>query len=464
MSYADEFNSPPQATAAGSKGDAMGSVDAQYFGSYGSDFSVHRVMLSDAPRMAFYRSFYIQNRELVANSIVIDVGAGTGLLSMWAAKLCKPLKVIAVEASPFSESLLHKVIADNGFKDKIHVVGEKMEKFVMLHEFMKAARLTEDDLQLCSRIIIVSEWMGFYLLHEGMLPSVLYARDLILSGAATLFCGPEEAAEGHGGKDVLLVPDHATIWIAPVQLTSWKEQRFLQFWKDATPNGELNMDSVGEAEADQFLAAAVNPVVEVLPADSILAPPKELFTFDLLTLKASELMELNERATFNFPSSGQQADWYLDGFAIWFDVSFRGLMSRKLLMSPKGSNEPPPRRDSAAGPLLRKPPAGGASEEDCISIGSSMSDSSNHQASFVTSSSSGGNHLTLRTGPMNSPTHWKQSIIMLPPDVRGTISVKDQLAGSAMGAEVSMVASSDADDVSSRCYQIGLELFDPAEY
>lgn len=39
--------------------------------------------------------------------------------------------------------------------------------------------------------IIVSEWMGFYLLHEGMLDSVIYARDKFLKPEGYLF--PESA-------------------------------------------------------------------------------------------------------------------------------------------------------------------------------------------------------------------------------------------------------------------------------
>lgn len=45
--------------------------------------------------------------------------------------------------------------------------------------------------------IIVSEWMGFYLLHEGMLDSVIIARDrflktngLIFPEAATIYVTP----------------------------------------------------------------------------------------------------------------------------------------------------------------------------------------------------------------------------------------------------------------------------------
>ncbi|XP_021921823.1 LOW QUALITY PROTEIN: protein arginine N-methyltransferase 6-like [Zootermopsis nevadensis] len=48
--------------------------------------------------------------------------------------------------------------------------------------------------------VIVSEWMGFYLLHEGMLDSVLHARDVHLKA---------------GGK---LFPEKAELWCAPCSL------------------------------------------------------------------------------------------------------------------------------------------------------------------------------------------------------------------------------------------------------
>lgn len=57
--------------------------------------------------------------------------------------------------------------------------------------------------------VLVSEWMGFYLLHEGMLDSVLNARDRLLK---------------EGG---LMFPDKADIWAAPCCLPS-----LYDFWED----------------------------------------------------------------------------------------------------------------------------------------------------------------------------------------------------------------------------------------
>jgi protein arginine N-methyltransferase 6 len=58
-----------------------------------------------------------------------------------------------------------QVIAANGLSDVITVLHSRVE-----------------DISLpCKVDVIVSEWMGFYLLHESMLPSVLTARDRWLS-------------------------------------------------------------------------------------------------------------------------------------------------------------------------------------------------------------------------------------------------------------------------------------------
>ena len=56
-----------------------------YFSSY-SDLSIHKLMLSDEPRMNAYRSFIESNKHLFVDKIVMDVGAGTGILSLLSAR------------------------------------------------------------------------------------------------------------------------------------------------------------------------------------------------------------------------------------------------------------------------------------------------------------------------------------------------------------------------------------------
>lgn len=55
--------------------------------------------------------------------------------------------------------------------------------------------------------IIISEWMGYFLLYESMLDTVLYARDHYLR---------------EGGK---IFPDKATIYMAAIEDGEYKEDK-----------------------------------------------------------------------------------------------------------------------------------------------------------------------------------------------------------------------------------------------
>lgn len=60
-----------------------------------------------------------------------------------------------------------------------------------------------EDIELQEKVdIIVSEWMGFYLLHEGMLDSVITARDKFLKPNGLMF------------------PEFATLYSVPCRLVT----------------------------------------------------------------------------------------------------------------------------------------------------------------------------------------------------------------------------------------------------
>ena len=61
--------------------------------------------------------------------------------------------------------------------------------------------------------IIISEWMGYFLLYEGMLDTVLRARDKYLVP---------------GGK---MLPDVAKIYIAAIEDSQYKKDK-IGFWQD----------------------------------------------------------------------------------------------------------------------------------------------------------------------------------------------------------------------------------------
>ena len=67
------------------KSEEMTSKD-YYFDSY-AHFGIHEEMLKDEVRTLTYRNSMWHNKHLFRGKVVLDVGCGTGILSMFAAKV-----------------------------------------------------------------------------------------------------------------------------------------------------------------------------------------------------------------------------------------------------------------------------------------------------------------------------------------------------------------------------------------
>merc|ERR1719348_2065596 len=72
-----------------------------YFDSY-AHFGIHEEMLKDEVRTLTYRNAMYHNRHLFKDKIVLDVGCGTGILSMFAAK-SGAAKVYGIDMSSIVE-------------------------------------------------------------------------------------------------------------------------------------------------------------------------------------------------------------------------------------------------------------------------------------------------------------------------------------------------------------------------
>lgn len=100
-------------------------------------------------------------------------------------------QVIGVDMS----TIIYKareIVEKNGLSDKVTLIQGKMEEITLPVEKVD---------------IIISEWMGYFLLYESMLDTVLYARDRYLA------------------KDGLIFPDKATIFFAGIEDGDYKEEK-----------------------------------------------------------------------------------------------------------------------------------------------------------------------------------------------------------------------------------------------
>lgn len=109
---------------------------------------IHEEMLKDTVRTRTYQAAIMRNEHLFKDAAVLDVGCGTGILSMMAAK-AGARKVYAIDMSSIATQA-KQIVEDNGLSDVVEVMHCKME-----------------DAELPEQVdIIVSEWMGFCLLYE----------------------------------------------------------------------------------------------------------------------------------------------------------------------------------------------------------------------------------------------------------------------------------------------------------
>ena len=135
--------------------------DTYYFSSY-SNTSIHETMLRDTVRTAAYEEAILSNAEsLFRGRTVLDIGCGTGVLSLFCAK-AGAKKVIAVDNSDIIDQAT-QIVKLNGFEDVVTCVRGKIETLIEKSDLPLANGETVD--------IIVSEWMGYALFFETMLPS-----------------------------------------------------------------------------------------------------------------------------------------------------------------------------------------------------------------------------------------------------------------------------------------------------
>ncbi|GKC00532.1 probable protein arginine N-methyltransferase 3 [Tanacetum coccineum] len=267
-------------------------VNKDYFGSY-SSFGIHKEMISDKVRTDAYRQAIVGNPSLLKGAVVLDVGCGTGILSLFAAQ-AGASTVNAVEASEKMASVASQIAKDNGLLWNQASNGSGVVKVMnsMVEDLIESGQIEPHSVD-----VLVSEWMGYCLLYETMLSSVLVARDHWLKP---------------GGA---MLPDTATMFVAGFG----KGATSVPFWENVYG---FNMSSIGKELVED---AAHLPIVDVVDADNLVTNTAFLQTFDLVTMKHDEVdftatVQLEHKSTNSSELESTTTKCY--GVVIWFDTSF----------------------------------------------------------------------------------------------------------------------------------------------
>ena len=136
--------------------------------------------------------------------------------------------------------------------------------------------------------IIVSEWMGYALLYESMLDSVILARDKFLK------------------PNGIVLPSHASLFIAPVHDPQYHAQK-VEFWSDV--HG-FDMSAMAKQ-------AYLDAIVRTVDPPTIIGKEYKFLDLDLRTCRK---IDLDFYAYYQCNLNDAAAS--VSGFAVWFDVVF----------------------------------------------------------------------------------------------------------------------------------------------
>ncbi|XP_046664013.1 protein arginine N-methyltransferase 1-like [Homalodisca vitripennis] len=242
-----------------------------YFDSY-AHFGIHEDMIKDEVRTNTYRQAIQDNPHLFKGKTVLDVGSGLGILSLFAAK-AGAARVIGIEGSTIAE-LGKQIIRDNNMTEVVTIIKGQVEEIELPDGIEKVD-------------IIISEWMGYCLLFESMLSTVIYARDKWLKPGGLMF------------------PDSASIFLTAIEDRVFKNDKIL-WWNNVYG---FNMSAVGKV-------ALLEPIVDLVDKKNVVTTSSRLKTFDLYKVKVKDM-------TFTAPFSvrARRPD-YVHALVVFFSVEF----------------------------------------------------------------------------------------------------------------------------------------------
>eukprot|EP00803_Ostreobium_quekettii_P011398 evm.model.scf_473.2 EVM.evm.TU.scf_473.2 scf_473:2551-3700(-) len=240
-----------------------------YFDSY-SHFGIHEEMLKDRVRTRGYMQAICNNPHLFKGKTVLDVGCGTGILSLFCAK-AGAAAVYGIECSAIADQAV-KVVEDNGYSDTVTIVKGKVEEVELP----------------CGQVdVIVSEWMGYFLFYESMLDTVIFARDKWLA------------------PDGVMMPDRATLCLVAIEDGDYKHEK-IDFWQNVYG---FDMRCIREL-------AILEPLVDTVEPEQVNTTTCKVREVDLRTIQKAEV-----EFSAPFQVTATRND-YIHALVAYFDVAF----------------------------------------------------------------------------------------------------------------------------------------------
>lgn len=251
-------------------------------------------MLQDYVRTGTYYAAVLENYLDFQGRVVVDVGAGSGILSLFAAQ-AGAKHVYAVEASGMAEHARKLIAGNPALSSVITVIHGKVEE-VELPE--KAD-------------VLISEPMGTLLVNERMLESYIISRDRFLSPNGKMF-----PALGR----IHMAPfsdEYLHIEIASKAL----------FWQQPNYYG-VDLTSLHDAAFKGYFS---QPVVDAFDP-RLLVAPAIFHTMDFTAAKEEDFYEINIPLNFTATMAAR-----VHGLACWFDVLFNGSTVQRWLTTAPGA-------------------------------------------------------------------------------------------------------------------------------
>ncbi|VDI30067.1 type I protein arginine methyltransferase [Mytilus galloprovincialis] len=242
-----------------------------YFDSY-AHFGIHEEMLKDEVRTLTYRNSMIHNKHLFKGKVVLDVGCGTGILCMFAAK-AGASKVIGIECSGIIE-YAQKIVDANKFSDVVTLIKGKVEEVQLPDGIEKVD-------------IIISEWMGYCLFYESMLNTVIFARDKWLNPGGMIF------------------PDRATLYVCAIEDRQYKDEK-INWWDNVYG---FDMSCIRKT-------AIAEPLVDVVDPNMVVTNACLVKEVDIYTV---QLDDLSFTAPFHLQC--RRSD-YIHALVTYFNIEF----------------------------------------------------------------------------------------------------------------------------------------------